>query len=75
MLQDHNRIFSSGSSIQTRKLQTHIDFDSEHVLTTAEQTNLITGDVVLMAVETSKKKNKIEKQVPGQLNIDVSEEK
>jgi len=57
-------LFSTGSIIETRKLQAHFDFDSDSYMVQAEQKNLITGKVVRKAVATTK-----DKQIPGQLSL------
>lgn len=57
-------LYSTGSTIETRELQAHFDFDNNSFITTAEQTNLITGAVVRKAVA-----NKKNTQIPGQLQL------
>lgn len=58
--------YSTGSIVETRKLQAHFDFDNDAFMAQAEQKNLITGKVVLKAVMNKKEKLK---QVPGQLSL------
>ena len=57
-------LFSTGSIVETRKLQAHFDFDKNAFIAQAEQKNLITGKIVRKAVM-----NKKEKQIPGQLSL------
>ena len=55
-------LYSTGSIVETRKLQAHFDLDNDSFYTQAEQTNRITGKVVRKAV-MSKKNNQIEGQM------------
>ena len=57
-------LFSTGSTIETRKLQAHFDFDTGAYSAMAEQTNLITGKTVRKAVA-----NRKTKQIPGQMSL------
>lgn len=57
-------LFSTGSIVETRKLQAHFDFDNNTFLAQAEQKNLITGKVVRKAVM-----NKKNKQIEGQMSL------
>ena len=57
-------LFSTGSIVETRKLQAHFDFDNNTFLAQAEQKNLITGKVVRKAVM-----NKKDKQIEGQMSF------
>lgn len=57
-------LYSTGSTVETRELQAHFDFDNNAFITTAEQTNLITGAVVRKAVM-----NKKQLQIPGQMSL------
>jgi len=59
-------LYSTGSVIETRKLQAHFDFDSGSFMTQAEQKNLITGKVVRKAVMNKKEKSS---QIPGQISM------
>lgn len=57
-------LFSTGSIVETRKLQAHFDFDTDTFMVQAEQKNLITGTTVRKAVA-----NRKDKQIPGQLSL------
>ncbi len=57
-------LFSTGSIVETRKLQAHFDFDNDAYCVHAIQKNLITGSTVRKAVM-----NKADKQIPGQLSF------
>ena len=57
-------LFSTGSIVETRKLQAHFDFDNNTFLAQAEQKNLITGKVVRKAVM-----NKKNTQIEGQMSL------
>ena len=59
-------LYSTGSIVETRKLQAHFDFDNDAYMTQAEQKNLITGKVVRKAVMNKKENTK---QIPGQLSF------
>lgn len=58
-------LFSTGTMVETRKLQAAFDFDSDTVTTGAKQRNRITGKAVNKLV-ISKRESK---QVPGQQTI------
>ena len=57
-------LFSTGSLVETRKLQAHFDYDTDTFLVSADQKNLITGQTVRKAVA-----NKKDKQLPGQMSL------
>ncbi len=57
-------LFSTGTMIETRNLQAHFDYDSNTMLTQAEQKNLITGSTVRKAVSSRK-----DNQIPGQMSL------
>lgn len=57
-------LFSTGSIVETRKLQAHFDFDNDAFCVHAEQRNVINGNVVRKAVM-----NKKDKQIPGQMSL------
>lgn len=57
-------LFSTGSIIETRRLQAHIDFDTDTYVVQADHRNLITGETVRKSVI-----NKDKSQIPGQLSL------
>ncbi len=57
-------LFSTGSIVETRKLQAHFDFDKNAFMVQAEQKNLINGQTVRKAVA-----NKKDKEIPGQISL------
>lgn len=64
MYEVNSFLYSTGSTIDTRKLQAHFDFINDSYSASAEQKNLITGTVVRKAVM-----NKKNKQIEGQMSL------
>jgi phosphopantetheine adenylyltransferase len=62
-------LYSTGSIVETRQLQAHFDFDNDTFITTAEQTNYITGKVVKKAVMNKKTK---QSSFPGQIEMNFN---
>ena len=56
-------LFSTGSTTDTRNLQAHFDFENDKLLVTADQKNLITGEVVRKTVKNYKG------QIEGQMTM------
>lgn len=60
-------LFSTGNAAETKSLQAHFDFWSDSYMATAEQKNLITGQIVKKAVYN---KSKEKMQIPGQMSLE-----
>jgi len=58
-------LFSTGSTVETRNLQAHFNFDQGIYGVRADHKNLITGETVRKSVTNSKKA-----QLPGQLSLE-----
>lgn len=65
-------LFSTGSTIETRELQAHFDFDNDAYYSSAEQTNVLTGKVVKKAVldyNEKKLRDARKKSIEGQMSL------
>lgn len=61
-------LFSTGSMVETRKLQAHFDFQNDVIAVNADQKYQVTGETVRKAVI-----NKRDKQIPGQMSFEFGE--
>lgn len=68
-------LFSTGSTIETRELQAHFDFDNDAYYSSAEQANVITGKVVKKAVldynEKKLRDARSKKGIEGQIALNL----
>lgn len=62
-------LYSTGNIAETRELQAHFDFDNDIFVTSATQTNLITGQTVRKAVINKQDKKAKQLSMVGQLRL------
>lgn len=63
-------LFSTGDLANTRRLQAHIDFDTNSVITQVDIKNPITGETVRRSVVDAKGKKKLPNEIEGQLSLE-----